>query len=410
MGRFQRVVFLFVLFVCSVVYGESHRFELYYLPSCAHCREITDQFFPQMQAKYPGVFQVETVDISIPENNARLTQMERAYGFRYQPPTLVMAGVVLAGEEAIKAQFEATLRNLIGGGGASTPTLTLPLKGGGKTNLGERATTETLKEKFSAFSFLAIVTAGFLDGINPCAFTTIVFFISFLGFAGYQRRQIQWIGIFFILSVFLTYFAIGLGLLRFLHTLAVFPILSKGLLWLTAAITALFCFLSLKDFWTYRKTGQTRDWTLQLPLSIKQRIHRVIGEGYRGVGAGPRACPTGQPRGVAPTTPLVKLIATASVTGFLVSALESVCTGQLYLPTLVYMTRLRETTLQAWGYLVLYNTAFILPLAAVFLFSLFGFTSRQFSQWASKHLGTVKLGTAIFFLLLTILLIKTGGI
>ncbi|MBI1977055.1 MAG: hypothetical protein HYS56_06070 [Candidatus Omnitrophica bacterium] len=398
MGRLQRIIFLSVLLICSAVHAESHRFELYYLPSCSHCREITDQFLPQMQAKYPGLFELEIVDISIPENNARLAQMEQAYGFRYQPPTLVMEGIVLAGEEAIKAQFEATLRNLTeqrmenGEWKMELPPHPVPLP------QGERV---ILKEKFSAFSFLAIVTAGFLDGINPCAFTTIVFFISFLGFAGYQRCQIQWIGIFFILSVFLTYLAIGLGLLRVLHTLSIFPILSKGLLWLTAAVTALFCFLSFKDFWIYRKTGQTREWTLQLPLSIKQRIHRVIGEGYRGVGAGFKP---------APTIPLFKLIGTALITGFLVSSLESVCTGQLYVPTLVYMTRLKETAWQAWGYLLLYNGAFILPLAAVFLFSLFGFTSQQFGQWASKHLGIVKLGTALFFLILTIILIKTGGV
>ena len=78
--------------------------------------------------------------------------------------------------------------------------------------------------------------------------------------------------------------------------------------------------------------------------------------------------------------------------------------------TLVYMTRLRETTWQAWGYLVLYNAAFIAPLGVVFLLSLFGFTSQQFGRWASKHLGAVKLGTGVFFLLLTILLVKTGGI
>ena len=383
-------LFLFSLLisinVASLIHAEINRIELYYSPSCQHCREITDRFFPQMKTKYPGLFEVVLIDVTLPENQARLLEMEQAYGFRYQPPTLVMGGIVLAGEDTIKAQFEAALQNWVG----SVAPLPSPT-----------TTTSVLKEKFGTFSFFTIVTAGLLDGINPCAFTTIVFFISFLGFAGYQRRQIQWIGFFFILSVFLTYIAIGFGLLRFLHTLAIFPILTKGIVWLTAMVTGAFSFYSLRDFWTYRKTGQTRDWTLQLPLSIKQRIHRVIGEGYGSVG---------ETRRVASTRSLLKLVSTAMVTGFLVSSLESVCTGQLYLPTLVYMTRLQETTLQAWGYLVLYNVAFIVPLVGVFLFSLFGFTSQQFSQWASKHLGTVKLGTAIFFLLLTILLLKTGGI
>ena len=393
-SRFSHLLLLaFMVSGYSDLLAETNRVDLYYSPTCGHCRTIADQFLPAMQIKYPGLFEVNLIDITQPENRARLMAIEKAFGFEYQPPTLIIGTAILIGEEQIKAEFESVLQNLslLQGSTAPLSSQSSPTRGNQAGNLN---TTTLLKEKFSSFSFFAIVTAGLLDGINPCAFTTIVFFISFLGFAGYQQRQIQWIGTFFILAVFLTYLAIGFGLLRFLHTLTLFPILSKGLFWLTAVLTALLALLSLRDFWTYRKTGQATDLFLQLPLSIKQRIHRVIGEGYR------------KNEKMTPSSSMLKLIATACITGFLVSSLESVCTGQLYVPTLVYMTRLEETVLKAWGYLLLYNGAFILPLVVVFSLSLFGMTSQQFARWGTKHLGTVKLGTALFFLVMTALLVK----
>ena len=386
----------FSLFSCHL-FAQTERAELYYSPSCQHCREITDYFLPQMQGKYPNVFEVDLMDITLPENQARLLEMEKTYGFQYQPPTLILSGIILTGEEQIKNQLEAVLANLAGS--QNSPIVSPPSPSSSPAAIPvpkDQKTTTALREKLSSWSLLTIITAGALDGINPCAFTTIIFFISFLGFAGYKQRQIRWIGVFFILAVFLTYLGIGFGLLRFLHTLVLFPLVSKGIIWLTAILTAFLSFFSLKDFWVYRATGQTRDWSLQLPLSIKQRIHRVIGEGYRS---------SGDPQKT--KRPLGKLIGTAFVTGFLVSSLESVCTGQLYVPTLVYMTKFQETTLQAWSYLLLYNSAFIFPLVLVFLLSLWGITSQQFGQLATRHLGTVKLGTAVFFLAMTALLIRS---
>ncbi len=45
-------------------------------------------------------------------------------------------------------------------------------------------------EIFEKITFLAIIIAGFIDGINPCAFATLLFFISYLTVVGRSKKQI----------------------------------------------------------------------------------------------------------------------------------------------------------------------------------------------------------------------------
>ena len=79
--------------------------------------------------------------------------------------------------------------------------------------------------------------------------------------------------------------------------------------------------------------------TLALPKSVKARIHRVIRAGLR-----------------------TRNLLIGSITvGFLVSVLESLCTGQVYLPTILFVTRLPDLRTRAIGFLLLYNVMFILP-------------------------------------------------
>ena len=49
---------------------------------------------------------------------------------------------------------------------------------------------ESILKRFSKFSILGILFAGLLDGVNPCAFATLVFFVSYLVFIGRRRRDI----------------------------------------------------------------------------------------------------------------------------------------------------------------------------------------------------------------------------
>ncbi|MBU1134146.1 MAG: hypothetical protein KJ569_04440, partial [Candidatus Omnitrophica bacterium] len=122
----------------------------------------------------------------------------------------------------------------------------------------------------------------------------------------------------------------------------------------------------------------------QLPKFMKKRINLIIGSKLRERGE----------RGV------IGLSATAFVVGFLVSLLEAVCTGQVYLPTIVFILKNESLRLKAVTYLFLYNFMFILPLVVIFLLSLLGFNSQKFNRFLKQNLGIIKIIMAVVFFLL----------
>jgi hypothetical protein len=115
--------------------------------------------------------------------------------------------------------------------------------------------------------------------------------------------------------------------------------------------------------------------SLKLPDSLRKRVNAVVR-----AGAQTRVFVTG-----------------AFVTGVIVSFIELACTGQVYLPTIIFVTSIPEMRVQAISYLLLYNLLFILPLLVVFVLAYYGTTSYQLGRFLERHTATVKLGAVILF-------------
>jgi len=225
--------------------------------------------------------------------------------------------------------------------------------------------------RFHGFGTLAVAGAGLLDGINPCAFATIVFFISYMNLVGRGRKEMLIAGGAFALAVFVTYLLVGLGTLSFMSYLNQFSGVAKCVYLIAAAATFVLAGLSFYDA-VKAKQGKTKEILLQLPRALKLRIHKVIRERTRTSG----------------------VIAGALVIGFVISALELVCTGQVYLPTLTFVAGIEGMRAHAIAYLLLYNVMFIVPLLVVFGCVYWGTTSLQLGGILQKHLVTVKVGIA----------------
>jgi cytochrome c biogenesis protein CcdA len=325
---------------------------------------------PRIEKEFKGRIQVEYRDLTDVENYKLLLALKEKNNSDVEltPPVFYFEGRFLDG----RSDFEKGLRDI----------LTRPLTGSGK---GEGLPSVDLLARFKAFRVIGVMVAGLEDGINPCAFTVIVFFISYLALQGYRKRELIVIGLSFISAVFLTYFLIGLGLFNIFYSLGKFLLIRKTFNISIGIFSIILGVLSVYDFIKFKKTGQTEGMILQLPQAIKNRIHSIIGLHYRKTGGreGQR---------------LFKLIISAIVTGFLVSSLELVCTGQLYLPTINFVLKAAPFKLQALTYLLLYNLMFITPLLVIFLLALLGVTSEQFAKVLKRHLPAVKvLMAALFF-------------
>ncbi|PIQ88903.1 MAG: hypothetical protein COV72_06400 [Candidatus Omnitrophica bacterium CG11_big_fil_rev_8_21_14_0_20_42_13] len=254
---------------------------------------------------------------------------------------------------------------------------------------------QTFIDRFSDFSALAILSAGLIDGINPCAFTVMVFFVSFLAFTGYRRRDLIVVGILFILSVYITYMLIGLGFFKTIRSLESFVRFSHIFYRSIAVFAFVVGTLNIYDFWVYVKTKNPENVIIKLPFLIKRKIQSVIRQDFIKDKDSNRA--------------LVPVALASLSCGFLVSILELFCTGQLYLPAIAFIMKLPDLRARAMFYFLLYNFMFILPLICVFILAFYGFTSSFFERIARKHLAKVKLLTAVIFLGLGVLLLIFRG-
>ncbi len=142
---------------------------------------------------------------------------------------------------------------------------------------------------------------------------------------------------------------------------------------------------SLVDFVRYVRSCDVKAVTLGLPKSIKPRIHNVIR-----VGLNTRSL----------------LIGSIGI-GFLVALLESLWTGQVYLPTIVFVVRAPGLRSDAVGYLLLYNLMFIAPLVGILIVSYQGVKSQRLADFLRRHLAASKLALAVLFAGLGVLVLAT---
>jgi len=340
---------------------------------------------PKLKEKFRGGFIIDYRDIGNLENYKLLISLREQYGYKGNNnlPVVFLGGRFLSGKE----QIEDNLARLIG-----------EALSGSRGSEGGPIIPADLIRSFLSFRPMAVAGAGLIDGINPCAFTVIVFFISFLALQGYRKRELVVIGLSFISAVFITYLFIGLGFFNFLYRLNQFWVLARmvnlsiGLFSISLGVMAIY------DFCKFKKTKDSSGLILQLPQAVKNQIHRIIGLHYR---LDKNKKEEGEPR-----RHTLRLISSALISGFLVSILEAICTGQTYLPTISFILKSGQLRLYALGYLLLYNFMFIIPLVSIFIFALSGVTSAQFSSILKKNMPLIKILMAILFFGLGIFLIK----
>ncbi len=332
---------------------------------CQECARTT-YFLQVVQEQFPQV-EVETFPIEDAENKALNEWLSAEHNVpeekRLTTPMLFVGDDVLIGEEATLDNLLAVVDRYAESGAERTWAEF-------DASLGR----QSLLDRFNSFGLITVLGAGLIDGLNPCAFATLVFFVSYMAFTGRRGRDILLVGLSFTVGVFLTYLLVGVGLLRVVQSLSFFTALGRWVYLLTALLCAILAAFTIRDFRAARQ-GEQGDMTLRLPMGIRRRIHRVIRESAQ----------------------MRAFVVIALVTGFVVSLLELACTGQVYLPTIMFVLSVPEMAARAFLYLFLYCVMFVIPLIVVFLLSYFGTTSEQLGAFVGRHTASIKLVTALVF-------------
>ena len=239
----------------------------------------------------------------------------------------------------------------------------------------------------SSWTFLTVLIAGLADGFNPCAFSIIIVLAGILAVGGRKRRARMLGGWAFCIASFLTYMAMGLGLMRLIRALESLRTVYDVVMALLSLSLFVLAALSVRDAFRYRKEKVPSAIALQLPDKVKRLIRVVAETSWSG--------------------PAV--VITGFGCGFLVTLLDSLCTGQIYVPVLALISREAEAW-RSFMLLAVYNLAFIAPLIVIFILAAKGADSERMSRWSKRNVFPSKIAMGIVFAILGVLVLpKFGG-
>lgn len=217
--------------------------------------------------------------------------------------------------------------------------------------------------------FLPLVFfAALLDSINPCAFSVLLITIAFLLSLGLTREKIIRIGAAYVAGIFLTYVLIGLGILEALHLFSVPHFMGR----LGAALLIVLGVINLlNEFFP----------NFPIKLKIPDGAHAKMGTLIH--------------RASFPTAILL---------GALVALCEFPCTGGPYL-MILGMLHDGATYLSGFGYLIFYNTVFILPLVLILFLASRRDLLAKVDAWRKSESKGIRLSVGVAMVLVGVVLL-----
>lgn len=347
---------------------------------CAYCRRLIRSQLPSVARKYGVTLRVLYFDLSRQDTYNLFLNAGAEFGRQGADiPALFIGRAVYGGEREIETAFPSELSLFKRDPEAYTKTMITPFR--------TRHDLETLREEsFMRLTPGIVLGAGLIDGVNPCAFATIVFLVSYLSVVRVSRGRMIVIGSLYVLAVFLTYLAIGLVFYHSLRHLLTHGALARAVnIALFAALTVL-AFVSLFDA-VRAARGASSDVKLQLPAFFKIRIRDRIRNFARN-----KITMTGAPLAL----------------GAMIAGLELTCTGQVYVP-IVTMIAEPYHRAKAAAYLLAYNVAFIVPLVVVFALAVLGVGTVRLAEGGKGLVAATKFAMAALFTALAAVLARNLG-
>ncbi|MEK7620620.1 MAG: cytochrome c biogenesis protein CcdA [Patescibacteria group bacterium] len=208
---------------------------VFFNEACQDCGELVQEMYPMLFAEYGYTLELHDY-INERSNRALLTQTNDAWGVPFELQshieTFIDDRLLIGGHVP-----EATIRYLLENPdaydrllvyqdamhGEETEYRVWDFEGDIMTYVIDEPITTYLEAEPSSANtdlprqgfwglFAVITGSAFLDGLNPCAFAVLLFFISFLFTMKKTRASIWKMGLVYIAAIFLAYLLIGLGI------------------------------------------------------------------------------------------------------------------------------------------------------------------------------------------------------
>lgn len=350
-NQLKLLLILGLLIVPQIVKAEAlGDVNFFYATGCPHCAAVRP-LVEQLQNKYTNL-KFSSYDIYQSQSNAML--LYRLYDIyeisndkRGGVPVVFVGKKHLLGDTDIENSLESYVVEYL------------------KDKTTKNETNDVFKNQ-KTYSMWAITGAAVVDSINPCAIAVLLILLTALMVGAGNRRRSLWGGLLFTLSVYITYFLFGLGLLKFIAWLDLAGFIGK----IVGIVAIVISLANLKDYFWYGGGG----FVMEIPRGWRPTLKKILG-------------------GI--TSPLG-----AFLIGFVVTAFELPCTGGPYFFVLGLLSNSYNLH-QVIPLLIYYNLVFVLPLLFIVFSVYWGFNSiKKTEEWKEKNIKLLHLIGGIIMLAL----------
>lgn len=233
------------------------------------------------------------------------------------------------------------------------------------TYLQEAATsTSTIKSDRGFWGLFAIITSSaFLDGLNPCAFAVLLFFIGFLFTIKKTKAKIWKMGLVYIGAIYLAYLLIGLGIAQ--------AIIISGAPHLMAKVGA-YLVIGLGVIQLLGVAFPSFPMKLRIPLDTKATLEKWM---YKAT------------------------LPASFIGGFLVGLCTFPCSGGIYV-AIIGMLTAQSTAMEGTFWMLWYNLIFVSPLIILLLLASNNKTTEKLQKWEQAESMHMKLLIGVFMIAL----------
>jgi len=321
--------------------GGGFEVHFFYLPGCSHCEE-QEPFNKKLENTYS--INITPHDATTPAGSALLSEMLEERGTQYEPdfPVTIFGNQVFGGwesENTTGRAIEEALQQCLAGncppptGEEPRDTIVLPLIG------------EIVLADYSLPALAVIL--GLVDGFNPCAMWVLVYLISLVATLRDRKRIWLIVGSFVLASGILYFLFMTAWLNAFLLIGYVKPVtIVIGLVALGGGILQVREVVKTKGAIVCEVTGE------ESRTKTMTRVQKIVSS---------------------PIT--VGTIIGIIVLAFAVNSVEFVCSAALPAVFTRVLSLASLTTLQHYGYILLYVLFFMLDDLVIFGIAAFALTS-----------------------------------
>ena len=356
----------------------------FYISPCEDCTRVK-KLFRTLETQYPVQRNGYTIDSELSIEMFNIGKFDNMnllgrYFQEYGVPDKEMAVPIVFTRDGYLAGADAIERELVReiGAGSFIGTSGLEMENT-RPDAGSSGTT-----RLSGYKLAGVFLTGLVNGLNPCSISMLLFFISLILM---KNASVLKLGLSFIAGKFTAYTLFGTLLFTLLSAIDMswFSTFELAVKIVATMILATLAVMNILDFFAARKEKYS-GIKMQLPARLRRWNHRWM----------ERLTSVGNQR---------LLVLISFLLGIIISAGEMLCTGQIYLATIIYVLQTSPGfDLFALACFVLYGFAIVVPLAVLMIVIHRGREVFLVSELVRSNMPLIKLLTAILFIALAVVL------